>query len=174
MRIKNHYFIFRSTYLFFIGMCLLLGSACKFNPNVQGEGEPYLQGVWIQDTIAHQDQLLNYSLYRLKFTCDSVYITLKTFSKVKTVVDSCYGDGQWEEYARGVYLVRNDSLLIESTFTRSNWRQKLSGCHRIGQFLPRFKIIKHTADSLYLESQYYQTPINLRKIEQITCVPKAL
>lgn len=141
---------------------------------MQGEGEPYLQGVWVQDTAFHQDKLLTYSLYKLKFTCDSVYITMKTFSKVKNVVDSCYGNGQWDEYARGVYLVRNDSLLIESTFTRSNWRQKISGCHRIGQFLPRFKIMKHTADSLYLESQYYQAPVSLKKIAAISCEPKPL
>lgn len=174
MRVRNHYLCAASTCHFLIGMCLLFCSACKFNPNIQGEGTPYLQGVWTQDTVLHQDQLLTYSLYRFKFTCDSVYITLKTFSKAKTVVDSCYGDGQWEEYARGVYLVRNDSLLIESTFTHSNWRQKLSGCHRIGQFLPRFKLAKYTDDSLYLESQYYQMPVNLRKMEDITCVPKPL
>ncbi|GAA4783428.1 hypothetical protein GCM10023231_08840 [Olivibacter ginsenosidimutans] len=156
-----------------MGMCLFFFAGCKFNPNIQGEGEPYLQGVWVQDSVPNQEQLLTYSLYRFKFTCDSVYITLKTFSKVKTVVDSCFGNGQWDEYAKGVYLVRNDSLLIESTFTHPNWRQKLTGCHRIGQFLPRFKVLKHTEDSLYLESQYYQTPVNVKKIEAITCVPKA-
>ncbi len=163
------------TYLFVVmGMCFLFFNGCTFNPNIQGEGESYLQGVWVQNSVPNQDPLLNYSLYTLKITCDSVYITLKTFSKVRNVVDSCYGNGEWNEYARGVYLVRNDSLLVESTFTRSNWRQKLSGCYRIGQFLPRFKLVKHTKDSLYLESQYYQTPVNLRKIEDITCVPKPL
>lgn len=157
-----------------IGMCLFFCTACKFNPNIQGEGEAFLQGVWLQETTPHQDRLLTYSLYKLKFTCDSVFITVKTFSKVKKVVDSCYANGQWEEYARGVYLVRNDSLLIESTFTHPNWRQKLSGCHRIGQFLPRFKVLKHTPDSLYLQSQYYHTAVDLRKIEDITCIPKPL
>jgi len=175
MKHRKHTF-YRSTFqLILIGMCfVLLLAGCKFNPNIQGEGESYLQGVWQQDTLLHQDKRLTYSLYQLKFTCDSVYITIKTVSKVKNVIDSCFGDGTWTEYARGVYLVRNDSLLIESTFTHPDWRQKLTGCHRIGQFLPRFKLIKHTADSLYLSSQYYQTPVNLKKTTSISCVPKPL
>jgi len=175
MKIKRLFFVENSIYrLLLIGICSFFFAGCRFNPNIQGEGEPFLQGVWLQDSVPNQDKLLTYSLYKLKFTCDSVYITLKTFSKVKKVVDSCYGDGQWEEYARGVYLVRNDSLLIESTFTHANWRQKLSGCHRIGQFLPHFKLVKHTGDSLYLQSQYYHTTVNLKKVERITCEPKAL
>lgn len=174
MRSIYHYFNRFHIYLpILVGICGLYTS-CKFNPNVQGEGEPYLQGVWEQDSIANQDKRLSYSLYKFKFTCDSVYITLNTHSKVRTVVDSCFDNGHWTEYARGVYLVRNDSLLIESTFTRENWRQKLSGCHRIGQFLPRFKIIQHGSDSLRLESQYYQTEVKLKKVEDIVCVPKPI
>lgn len=174
MKSIYHHHFFRTYFLLIVSVCGVFFSSCKFNPNMQDEGEPYLQGVWVQDSVTNQDSRLTYSLYKFKFTCDSVYITLNTHSKVKTVVDSCFGNGHWTEYARGVYLVRNDSLLIESTFTRENWRQKLSGCHRIGQFLPRFKLIHHGTDSLRLESQYYQTQVNLKKVEDIVCIPKPI
>lgn len=158
----------------YVGLCLLLFAACKFNPNIQGEGEAFLQGIWEQDSLAYQDELLRYTQYHFKFTCDSVYITLRTTSKVKTEVDSCFGNGTWKEYAKGVYLVRNDSLLIEATFTHPNWKQKLSGCYRVGQYLPRFKLGQHRGDSLSLFTQFHHEEIKFRKIQDISCIPKPL
>lgn len=175
MNVKHDGFIKSRTHrLVLIGVCVLFVLGCRFNPNIQGEGEPFLQGIWVQDTIPHQDNHLTYSLYTFKFTCDSVFIKQDTYSKVKTVVDSCYNNGHWTEYARGVYIVRNDSLLIESVFTHDTWRQKLSGCYRIGEFLPMFKVMNHTKDSLFLQSQYHQVPIHMKKISDITCVPKPI
>src|SRR5580692_5786532 len=44
---------------------------CQLNPNMQTQGESYLQGEWQQDSIPGQKALLSYSLYHLRFTCDS-------------------------------------------------------------------------------------------------------
>ena len=139
---------------------------------MQNPGEESLQGSWVAESVPYQDKLMRYQLHDFKFTCDSVYIKLKTFSKTKMEADSCYGEGEWNEYARGVYVVRGDSLLIEATYTHDNWKQKLSGCHHIGQYLPRFKIARQTTDSLFLHNRYSHIPIALKKTETTSCVPQ--
>jgi len=153
-------------------MLIFILSACKFNSKMQDPGSEFLQGSWISESVPYQNELLRYELYKFDFTCDSVYVKINTYSKTKMDVDSCYGNGEWNEYARGVYVVRGDSLLIEATYTHKDWRQKLSGCHHIGQYLPRFKITKQTADSLYLKNRYSHIPIQLSKITTSSCVPK--
>lgn len=161
--------------IFLLGMCFaFMAASCRLRPNIQGEGAPYLQGVWKQDSVPQQDRLLTYSLYGMRFTCDSVYLTIDTYNRAPNVADSCMGNGHWKEYARGVYIVRNDSLMIEADFTYSNGKQKLSGCFRRGQFLPKFVVERYTADSLYLRSEYTNLSIQLHKTQAITCVPKPL
>lgn len=168
--------LLKSIYPIFIwGICFVfMVAGCRFRPNIQGEGTSYLQGVWKQDSLSRQDRLLSYSLYEMRFSCDSVYLTIDTYNRAPNVVDSCMGNGHWKEYARGVYIVRNDSLMIEADFTYSNGRQKLSGCFGRGQFLPKFVLERYTADSLYLRSEYTDLPIQLRKTAAIDCVPQPL
>ncbi len=158
--------------LFLAGMLFITVSSCRFNPDIQHEGADFLQGIWMQDSIPMQGDLLQYAVHEFKFTCDSIYVTMHVHSKVKNIPDSCYHDGHWTEYAKGVYVVRGDSLLVDGLYTRSDWRQKISGCHRIGQYLPRFKIARYTADSLVLENRYDQRRLLLHKTMDITCVPK--
>lgn len=146
--------------------------SCKFNPNIQGEGEDYLQGVWTEDMFDLKQQMLKYTRHEFMFTCDSVYIKLDTHSKVRNVIDSCYNDGNWQEYAKGLYVVRGDSLYIEADYTFENGKQKLSGCHGSGQYLASFKLASYNADSLVLQYPYNQMIIKLKKEKEITCVPK--
>lgn len=164
---------FKSAYgIIFSCMLILAISSCKRNSDMQGEGTEFLQGSWTTDSVLNQDKLLRYELIDFRFNCDSVFVKIKTHSKAKMDIDSCYGNGEWVEYARGVYVVRNDSLLVQATYTHENWRQKLSGCHHIGQYLPRFKIIKQTKDSLFLGNRFSHIPIRLLKTKTTTCVPK--
>ncbi|MFC3199179.1 fumarate hydratase [Parapedobacter deserti] len=151
---------------------LFLSAGCRFNPDVQYEGADYLQGIWVQDSVPMQDILLQYTSHELSFTCDSIYATLHTTSKVKNIADSCYNDGRWTEHAKGVYVVRGDSLLVDGQYTNADLRPKTSGCYRIGQYLPRFKIVRYSADSLVLENRHDQRSIVLRKKADITCIPK--
>ena len=139
---------------------------------MQTEGTDYLQGVWVQDSIAHQDQMIDYSLHEFRFVCDSMYTTMHVNSKIQRIPDSCYQDGHWTEYARAVYVVRGDSLIAEGIYTKPNGKYKASGCYRTGTYLPRFRIAQHSADSLVLESRYDQRPLVLRKVQGISCVPK--
>lgn len=152
--------------------CLISISSCKFNSEYQNEGAEYLQGVWVQDSIPYQDQLNSYALHEIKFTCDSMYVKMDVFQKTKTLADSCFNEGNWEEYAKAVYVVRGDSLIVDGLYAKDNWKQKVSGCYRIGQYIPRFKIVHSSSDSLVLENRYDQNKIILRKTEEITCVPR--
>lgn len=147
-------------------------SACKRNTRYQGEGASFIQGTWIQETVPFQDSLLRFQLHRFRFTCDSVYITIHQNARVQTIPLECFNQGEWTEFARGVYVVRNDSLLIEATYTHADGRQKLTGCYTIGQYLERFDIEGYRGDSLFLMSSNSHVPVALRRSEKTTCIPK--
>lgn len=166
--ITNTHYVYR---LIAVG-ALSFFLSCQFHSDMQHEGDERLQGIWIQDSVSMQDQLLEYTQHEFKFTCDSIYVTMHTMSNVVRSTDSCYQDGQWTEYAKGVYVVRGDSLLVDGLYTRQDGRQKISGCYRSGQFLPRYKILAWSADSITLENRFDQRPIQLRRTEAITCVPR--
>jgi hypothetical protein len=148
--------------------------ACKFNPNYQGRGEEYLQGVWEEIPVAYQDELIQYTRHQFTFTCDSVYVTLQTKAKANYYPDSCFNGGLWTEYAKGNYVVSGDTLYIISTFTKSNFKQKLSGCYRIGQYLPKFVIKKRSSNTIELEALQQHIPVTLQLKKEIECVPQPL
>ncbi|MEJ6981072.1 fumarate hydratase [Pedobacter sp. P351] len=160
------------SFLLFVGGILF--SACKFNPNYQGRGIDFIQGAWEEVPVPYKDSLLQYTLHKFRFTCDSVYVTLETHAKANYYPDSCFNDGVWKEYAKGNYIVRNDTLYIISTFTKSNYKQKLSGCYRIGQYLPTFLIKKRAVDRLELQGLQQHIPLTMKLIEKVECNPKPL
>lgn len=153
---------------------LLALMACTRLPNVQGRGEPFFQGVWDQDSIANSSQLLNYTKHHFKITCDSFYVELTTFSKANYYADSCFNNGIWKEYAKGTYMVKGDTLMLNGTFTKANYKQKITGCYRIGRYINNFKIKDSTANHLRLENFNDQREIRLVLKEKISCVPKEL
>jgi hypothetical protein len=159
---------------FLIPILCLLFAACKFNPNYQGRGEVFLQGVWEEIPVSYQSDLLQYTRHSFRFTCDSVYITLETKARANYYADSCFNNGSWKEYAKGNYVVKNDTLYIISTFTKSNFKQKLSGCYRIGQYLPKFVIKKQEQRRLELQGLQQHIPVTLELKKKITCEPKPL
>ena len=163
----------RLFYIFLFTLCLLQ-LACSLRPNIQGKGEEFMQGVWNEDSVAFSNKLSNYTQHHFKFTCDSVYIDLVTHSKVNFYEDSCYNKGVWKEYAKGVYTVRGDTLIVGATFTHANYKQKISGCYRIGRYEKNFLIKKRSTDSLLLESLNDQREIKLVLKEKITCIQKEL
>ncbi|MCX2431811.1 MULTISPECIES: fumarate hydratase [unclassified Pedobacter] len=153
---------------------ILLYSSCSRRPNIQGKGEEFMQGVWNEDTVAFSHKRSNYTQHHFKVTCDSIYIDLVTHSKINFYEDSCYHNGIWKEYAKGVYAVRGDTLYVGATFTHANYKQKISGCYRIGRYDKNFLIKKHSTDTLILESLNDQSEIRLALKEKITCVQKEL
>lgn len=153
--------------------CLLL-SACSRNLNLQERGTDFLQGVWEEDSVAYQNQLLQYTHHTFKFTCDSFYATLDTYSKVNAYTDSCFNNGHYTEYAKGLYVVKKDSILISGTFTKANFKQKISGCYRNGQYLTAFVLKKQPSDTLYLKNMQEHLPMVLVLKQKINCVPKPI
>lgn len=153
---------------------LFVSASCRRLPNVQGKGEAFLQGVWNQDSIANAVNLLNYTQHKFKFTCDSFYVDLTTHSKVNYYTDSCFNNGIWKEYAKGVYKVKGDSLFLSGTYTKKNYKQKVSGCYQIGRYEKIFYIKSSSADQLNLESLGNQRECHLVLKEHIICEPKAL
>lgn len=159
-------------YLAFLLGMLFISSSCQRHSDMQGEGADWFQGVWVQDSIPNQAGMLNYTLHEFRVTCDSIYTTMKVHNKVKTMPDSCYGNGEWIEYAKAVYVLRGDSMIVEGVYTKPNWKQKISGCYKQGEYLPRYKVAYKSKDSVVLENKFDARPVVLRKTQDITCVPK--
>ena len=166
---------FRILHFLAFGFGLLaLTLSCTRLPNIQGNGEAVLQGVWNQDSVASADKLLNYTQHKFKFSCDSFYVDLTTHSKVNYYEEACYNQGIWKEYAKGTYVVSADTLFLTGTFTKENYKQKVSGCYRNGRYLSKFKIKSTTETSLVLEGINDQKECALVLKEKVNCSPKEL
>jgi len=161
-------------FAFYLSAFTLL-NGCWFNPNTQGKGEIYLQGEWQQDSIPNQSRLLEYSLYHLKFSCDSFFIQMNSFSKVNNSADTCVHSGHWSEYLKGTYRQRNDTLFIKGQFCNPDYSLKEdAGCLRIGIYEEAFKIKKQTDSLIQFASTSNVIPINAHLIKHTTCNPKPL
>jgi hypothetical protein len=163
-----------SRYFILVTFFVVLFASCRFNPNIQGKGADFLQGVWAEDSVIYRRDLLQYTTHEYKFTCDSFYVTFNTFAKTNIYPDSCFNNGRWVEYAKGVYSVSNDSLMFVGTFTKPNFKQKISGCYRIGQYLETYIIRDRSPESIQLSSLTQHRPLQLMLKEKTTCIPKPL
>ena len=166
---------YKLVFLLPLTFCLVaLWSACTRLPNVQGKGETLLQGVWNQDSVANAKDLLTYTQHRFKISCDSFYVDLTTHAKTNYYSDSCFNNGVWKEYAKGTYAVKGDTLILNGTFTKANYKQKVSGCYRSGRYLNNFIIKSSSKEKLVLENLSDQRECVLVLKEAIICVPKEL
>ena len=161
-------------FAFYLSAFTLL-TGCWFNPNKQGKGEVYLQGEWQQDSIPNQKRLLEYSLYRLKFSCDSFFVQINSFSKVNNGPDTCMRPGHWSEYIKGTYQQRSDTLHLKGQFCNPDYTLKEdAGCFRIGIYEEFFKVSRKTDSVIQFASTSNIIPVNARLIKHTTCNPKAL
>lgn len=150
-------------------------ASCSFDQRLQGKGEDYLQGEWKQDSVPRQAQLLNYSLYDLRFTCDSVYATIRTVSKVNTGYDTCMNAGKWTEYMRGTYEQKNDTLRIKGNFCNADFSLKSAGgCFRSGVYQDVFKVSRQNDSLIQFSSTSGVIPVKLRLLNKISCNPQPL
>ncbi len=170
-------FSFRlSAFTFLVAFAfIMVCSSCWMNPNTQTPGQSYLQGEWQQDSVPGQKQLLTYSLYHFRFTCDSFFVSIKSFSKVNYGADSCMKGGHWMEYTRGHYEQRNDTLFLKGQFCNPDYTIKEDpGCFRIGVYEEFFKITKKTDSLVQFSSTTGVIPIDARLIKRNTCTIKPL
>jgi hypothetical protein len=150
-------------------------SSCKMNPDMQTPGQAYLQGIWQQDSVPAQKKLITYSLYHLRFSCDSFFMSINSFSKVNYGADTCMSRGHWVEYTRGHYVQRNDTLFLKGQFANADYTVRNDpGCFHIGDYKEFFKITKKTDSVIQLSSTSGVIPITARLIKRITCQVKPL
>ena len=155
-----------------LAFCL---TSCFPNPNMQTPGENYLQGEWQQDSVPAQKLLVSYSLYNIKFSCDSFFMTIKSFSKVNAGSDSCMNSGHWAEYTKGTYRQENDTLHLKGQFCNANMTLKDDkGCFRSGDYEDFFKINKKTDSTIQFSSTLSVIPVDAHLIKRTTCHPKSL
>jgi hypothetical protein len=163
------------TFLLVLGSCFLFLSSCSSNPAFQGKGEAYVQGEWQQKAEAVDQQLLTYTLYHFRFSCDSFFVAMQTNSKVNYGADTCMNSGHWAEYAKGKYTQHTDTLVMKGFFCNANYSLKdVGGCFRSGVYEEYFKTAKIGDTLLRLTSTSSVLPINLHLIKRTNCVPKPL
>jgi len=159
----------------FCFLLLALSSSCHLNANMQTQGEGYLQGEWQQDSVPAQKLLVTYSLYHLKFSCDSFFMTINSSSKVNTGSDTCMNSGRWAEYAKGTYVQEHDTLNLKGQFCNADMTIKNDkGCFRSGDYEELFRISKKTDSTLQFLSTSSVIPINVHLVKRTTCHPKPL
>jgi len=157
---------------FLLSLALFLLAACKFNPDIQGQGETFLQGEWEEDSVLYRDKLLEYTKYRFTFTCDSFYAVLETHAKVDRYPQGCFNNGRWAEYAKGRYMMEQDTLYLIGTFTTADYsKEKIGGCYRIGRYIPKFLVKRSKENEIILVDMEQH---RLQRKKEITCVPKPL
>lgn len=162
------------TFMVMLG-AVLLSSGCWFNANVQTPGQVYLQGEWQQDSVTNQKQLLSYSLYSVKFSCDSFYMTIHSFSKVNNGADTCTRSGEWREYTRGTYQQSNDTLHLKGQFCNADMTIKDDkGCFRSGDYEEFFKVMKKSDSVIRFAGTTSVIPVDLHLIKRTTCHPKPI
>ncbi|MBK0379780.1 fumarate hydratase [Mucilaginibacter segetis] len=154
---------------------LMLSLSCRFNPDMQTLGTDYLQGEWQQDSISMEKQLVNYSLYHFKFSCDSFFVSVQSFSKTNPGADTCYKSGHWAEYAKGDYYQKSDTLHLKGLFCNADMSYKEpGGCFRSGVYEEEFVIGKKTDSLIQFNPTSSVIPLELRLIKKSTCIPKPL
>lgn len=141
---------------------------------MQGKGVDFLQGEWLEDSVIYEDKLLEFTRHKFTFTCDSFYAYLETHAKVNRYSDSCFNNGLIKEYAKGQYVMDKDTLYLIGTFTKSNFKQKISGCYRIGRYIPRFILKKKDDKLVQLVNLQNNFPVTLKLKQRIICNPKPL
>lgn len=149
--------------------------SCTFNPDKQKPGQSWVQGEWRQDSVPAQKRLVSYSLYDLKFSCDSFFVTIHSYSKVNTGGDTCTRSGKWTEYWKGTYEQRHDTLRMKGEFCKADKSVKdETTCLRAGDYEEYFKITKTTDSLVQFASITNVIPINARLIKRTSCIPKPL
>ncbi len=157
----------------FLLVLLLIGS-CKFKPNVQEKGSGFLQGIWQESSNPADVQLMTLEKKRFTFTCDSFYLVIKTTSKVDLFGDSCYNNGNWQEYVKGTYIVQKDTIRLKGSFVSAAYRLKTSACYRNGNYEETFLINKKwPLKAVFLKIPGNQT-INLNLEKKLICKPKVI
>ena len=166
--------MFKIQYFFYLSFFILLLASCRFNQSVQRPGVIFLQGEWTQDSVRSKNKLLDYTLYKFRISCDSIYITTDNYSKVNYGTDSCMNQHKWKEYVRGKYELHHDTLRVRGLYCNPDFSLKNKGCFHIGVYEELFKLKKETDTLLHVISFSSTVPFDIHLTQKIICKPKPL
>ena len=150
-----------------------ISSACTFNKKEQASGVDYLQGKWSEDSVENKSQLVSYQQHDFKFTCDSFYLNIKSFSKVNLNGGPCYDKKAWQEYAKGYYELSGDTLKFKGNFVSKDYKFKPeNSCYRVGKYEENFLLINKSADLITIKSLQTNLSHQLTLKEKTVCKPQ--
>ena len=142
---------------------------------MQTRGQLYLQGQWQQQPDSVNKQLISYTLYNFKFSCDSFYVVMKSFTKVNNGPDNCMSSGRYTEYAKGKYEQHQDTVVMKGFFCNADYSLKdVGGCFRSGVYEDYFKTKVQSDSVIKMTSTSSILPLNLHLVKRLNCVPKPL
>jgi hypothetical protein len=158
-----------SIFILLFSLYILTGS-CSFNPKPPSKGVNFLQGKWMEDTIENKEQLVTYQQHRFTFTCDSFYLTIHSYSKVNLQGGSCYDAKEWNEYAKGNYILSKDTLKLNGNFVNKEFRYKAeTSCYRTGKYLEDFLLNAHQDSIVHITSLLTGLHHQLNLKEKLVC-----
>ncbi len=137
----------------FLSSCFfgLILYSCSFNANTRNQGAQYLQGEWQQNSVDSSD-LVEYKQHLFKFTCDSFYLILHNFSKADFYQDTCYKNGRWTEYVKGVYSLSGDTIVLKGAYVSPVFKLKKLPCYTTGGFDEKLLYQSYKDSALVLKS----------------------
>ncbi|MBC7653003.1 MAG: hypothetical protein H7098_00850 [Oligoflexus sp.] len=157
--------------LFIFIICIyILTGGCSFNPKPPSQGVDFLQGKWTEDTVENKEQLVAYQRHRFTFTCDSFYLTIHSFSKVNLQGGSCYDAKEWNEYAKGNYILSKDTLKLNGNFVNKDFRYKAeTSCYRTGKYIEDFMLNSHQDSTVHITSLLTGLHHQINLKEKLVC-----
>ncbi len=157
-----------------IAFSIMLLGACKSNGKLQPKGDDRLQGIWQEQKSTVKDSLLSSEYMILELKCDSFYLTLNVFSKDNVMNDTCFGNGNWKEYAKGTYLIKDDTIALMGSYTKSNFKQKISGCYR-SNYLDNYYVMRSLEDQkMVLSDVRGHGNFSLLRTKKSVCIQKEI
>lgn len=161
----------RNLYIILIS-CIAISTSCTRLPDIQGTGSPLVQGVWEQVDL--DSALESYTKHKFKFSCDSFYLEIQTKSKLHYFADTCSNNGLRVEYAKGIYVLKEDSLFLNGVYTKENYKQKISGCYNIGSYRHNFVLTDNEGGIIKFRDLSNNITGSLTRTAQFECVPQPL
>ncbi len=159
-------------YILLFLFVLVLSTGCERLPDIQGRGAESLQGVWEQDSIS--SEIENYTKHKFRFSCDSFYVELQVNNRINYFTDTCSTNGKRVEFAKGIYALKGDSLFLSGTYTKENYKQKISGCYNIGSYKHNFLITESANGRMSMRDLSNNQECIFKQTEKYVCEPKPL
>lgn len=154
----------------FFGICFFAVAlwGCWFNTAKKNQGAAYMQGQWLEDSDTLNSNLVEYKQRQFKFICDSFYLILNNSSKANYAQDTCYKNGKWTEYVKGVYSLNGDTITLKGAYVSKTFRFKKTACYTTGNF-DETLLKQSNNDSVIVLKSFTGGKVVLKLTERLVC-----